>query len=316
MIGPALRSFGRPYLDVALTSGRDLRVRIVERPGLWMEDAALQALSADLRRVASRTLEEGSLTYGVFAADRARMEHSIITLVTRRDGTPVAFNALAVMEIDTQPEPTEVLHLGLVMVDPGERSKSLSWVLYGLTCFLIFFKRQFRPVWISNVTQVPAVVGMVSGMFSNVWPSPDAGRRTLTHLMLARRIMAHHRHVFGVGDDAGFDEARFVITNAYTGGSDDLKKTWEDAPKHRDARYNDFCAEALDYARGDDVIQLGQMDMAAIRRYLAREVPKSAVLGLLVAGGMAALGRVILPVVHWMDAGRDWSILRAVKSEK
>jgi len=316
MIGAALKSLGRQYLDVTMASGRDLTVRIVERPGKWMSQPELEAISADLRQVAAKTLAEGALTYGVFAADRARMEHSIITLVRRRDGTPVAFNALAIMTVDTQPQPTDVLHLGLVMVDPAERSKSLSWVLYGLTCFLIFFRRQFRAVWISNVTQVPAVIGMVSGMFSGIWPGPTAQRQTLMHLMLARRIMADHRHVFGVGPDAGWDEERFVITNAYTGGSDDLKKTWDDAPKHREAQFNDFCAKALDYERGDDILQLGQMDLAAIRRYLSRDVPKSAIAGVLFTGAMAALGRVILPMIYWMDAGKDWSILRASKSEK
>ncbi len=316
MIGTALKSLSSPYLNVTMRSGPDLIVQIVERPGKWMAQDALEALSADLRSVARRTLDAGDLTYGVFAADRSRMADSIITLVRRADGTPTAFNALAVMTIDTDPTPTQVLHLGLVMVDPNERSKSLSWVLYGLTCFLIFFRRQCRPVWISNVTQVPAVVGMVSGMFSNIWPGPTGDRRTLTHLILARRIMDQHRHVFGVGAEATFDEARFVITNAYTGGSDDLKKTWEQAPKHRDPQFNDFCAAALDYDRGDDVIQLGQMDMAATRRYLSRDVPKSAILGILFVGCMAAVNCIILPVVHWMDAGKDWSILRPSKSKK
>ena len=320
MIGAALRSLGKRHIDLTLASGRDLVVRIVERPGLWMDADDLAALSAALRRVAARTLDEGSLTYGVFSGDPARMGESIVTLVSRRDGTPVAFNALAVMQIDTTPHPTEVLHLGLVMVDPDERSKSMSWVLYGLTCFLVFFRRQFRPVWISNVTQVPAVVGMVTTMFSDVWPAPEgtspggvASRRTLTHLLLARAIMARHRHVFGAGPEAGFDEARFVITDAYTGGSDDLKKTWEQAPKHRDARFNDFCHAALDYGRGDDVLQLGRMDMAAIRRYLSRDVPRAQWLGLLGAGAMVALQRGVLPVIHWLDAGRDWSILRPAK---
>lgn len=308
MILTALRSLGRPHLDIAMRSGRDLQVRIVERPGRWMAPDELEALSADLRAVAGRTLE-GALTYGVFSGDPARMGASIITLVSR-GGRPVAFNALAVMTVETEPQPTEVLHLGLVMVDPDERSGGLSWVLYGLTCFLIFFRRQFRPVWISNVTQVPAIVGMVSGMFSDVFPAPGAGRRSLTHRLLARRIMAGHRSVFGVGEDAGFDEDRFVITNAYTGGSDDLKKTWEQAPKHRDPVFNDFCAAELDYERGDDVIQLGRMDMAAVRRYLGREVPKSKVLGLVVTGAFVALGRVVLPVVHWFDGARPWGILR------
>ena len=303
-------------MDVTLRSGSAFVVRIVERPGLWMTPDQIDALSQALRSVAARTLDAGSLTYGVFAGDRAVLENVIITLVSSRDGRPVAFNALAVMELDTAPQPTEVLHLGLVMVDPDARSQNLSWVLYGLTCFLIFFRRQFRPVWVSNVTQVPAVVGMVSQMFSGVWPGPDAGRRTLTHLLLARQIMAAHRGVFGVGPEAGFDEDRFIITDAYTGGSDDLKKTWDVAPKHRDARFNDFCAATLDYDRGDDVLQLGQMDLGAMRRYLAREVPKSAVLGLLGAAALVALRRFVLPVIYWSDSGTAWSILRPARGGK
>ncbi|MDP5085674.1 MAG: hypothetical protein NWQ23_09655 [Yoonia sp.] len=301
-------------MDVTLRSGPDYVVRIIERPGLWMEPDALADLSHNLRRIAARTLEAGSLTYGVFSGDKSRMGEVIITLVSRRDGTPVAFNALAIMTLETAPQPTEVLHLGLVMVDPDERSKNLSWVLYGLTCFLIFFRRQFRPVWISNVTQVPAVVGMVSQMFSDVWPGPDKGRRTLTHLLLARGIMASQRHVFGVGPEAGFIEDTFVITAAYTGGSDDLQKTWDQAPKHRDDRYNAFCQQALDYTRGDDLLQLGLMDLAAMRSYLAREVPRSAVFGLVLTGALVALRRVVLPAVYWADSRRAWSILRPYKA--
>lgn len=303
-------------MDVTMRSGRDLVVRIMERPGRWMDEAALQALTLDLRSIAAKTLDAGSLTYGVFSGDRTRLEDTIITLVSLRDGTPVAFNALAVMTLDTQPDPVDVLHLGLVMVDPDQRSGGLSWVLYGLTCFMLFVRNQFRPLWISNVTQVPSVIGMVSEMFSDIWPKPDADRRTLTHVLLARRIMDGHRHVFGVGADAEFDEARFVITNAYTGGSDDLKKTWAQAPKHRDAVFNDFCAVELDYVRGDDVLQLGRMDLPAIRRYLTRTVPKTAVFGVLSAAIFVALQRLILPVFYWLDSTRKFSILRPAKDDE
>ncbi len=296
-------------MDLRLRSGPYI-VRIVERPGRWMETADLERLAADLRLVASKTLNEAGLTYGVFAADRSRYADSIVTLVTEKDGTPVAFNALAMMEVDTEPRATDVLHLGLVMVDPDARSRSLSWVLYGLTCFLLFFKNQFRPLWISNVTQVPAVVGMVTEMFSDIYPQPAPVRRSLAHLLIARRIIDGHSHVFGVGQDAFFDEDRFVIQNAYTGGSDGLKKTYEAAPKHRNEVYNAFCAEVLDYDRGDDVIQLGRLDLPAIRRYLTRDVPRSAVLGVLITGGIVALQRLILPVLHWSDSARPYSILR------
>lgn len=294
-------------MDVTLAHKAGYTVRIVERPGQWMDTNAQASLRHNLTQIATRTAPQEPLTYGVFA--QGGFDNTIITLVTDNDGTPVAFNALALMTVQTTP-PTEVLHLGLVMVDPDARSQNLSWVLYGLTCFLIFLRRQMRPIWVSNVTQVPAVVGMVGDMFSDVWPAQVQRRQSLRHRQLARLIMQDHRHVFGVGVDAGYDAARGVITNAYTGGSDGLKKTHAQTRQHRDDAVNAYCADTLDYDRGDDLLQLGQMDMAAMRVYLTRIVPRAALASLLVAGGVAALQRLLLPVVHWFDATQSWSILR------
>ena len=316
MIRPVLQSLRREHMDLRLRSGRDHIVRILERPGVWMTDAELAALSADMRAIADKSLDHGDLTYGVFSGQRADVSDTVITLVSRRDGTPIAFNALVIMTLETVPDPTPVLHLGLVMVDRDERSAGLSWVLYGLTCFLLFVRNQFRPIWVSNVTQVPSVVGMVSTMFSDIWPKPDAGRRTLNHVLLARRIMTDHRSVFGVGPEAGFDEACFVITNAYTGGSDDLKKTWDSAPKHRDDAFNDFCRAELDYDRGDDVLQLGRIDLPALRHYLTHAVPATAVFGVVSTSLFVALRRLILPIFYWSDAKRQFSILRPVQGPK
>ncbi len=310
MIASIIKSLGRDYLNLRLRTAGGREVRILERPGRWMSDADLADLTEDLRAIATKALPDGPLTYGVFSGDRDLLRDMIITVVSTGDGAPIAFNALAVMTVDMQPEPVDVLHLGLVMVDPDQRSGGLSWVLYGLTCFLMFTRNQCRPLWISSVTQVPAVVGMVSEMFSDLWPRPDAPRRTLNHVLLARRIMAHHRHVFGVGGDAGFDEDRFVITNAYTGGSDALKKAADDAQQHRDAVFNDFCAEELDYDRGDDFLQLGRMDMPALRRYLTREVPRNALLSVLLAGGFDFVRRLLLPLIYWSDSGRSYGVLR------
>jgi hypothetical protein len=116
--------------------------------------------------------------------------------------------------------------------------------------------------------------------------------------------------VFGVGGEAGFDEARFVITNAYTGGSDALKKTFETAPKHRDEQYNAFCARELDYVRGDDILQLGRIDLVGARRYLLREVPRGSLPALLGAATALTLQRLVLPIVHWMDDSRPFGTLR------
>ena len=126
--------------------------------------------------------------------------------------------------------------------------------------------------------------------------------------------MERHRAVFGVGTDAGFDEQRFVITNAYTGGSDNLKKTFEDAPKHRDAIYNAFCAAELDYGRGDDLLQLCKLDLAAAQRFILKDVPRSSLPAVASTLAIIALNRLVLPIVYWFAAGKPWGILRPAKS--
>ncbi|MDB5586719.1 MAG: hypothetical protein JWP26_1689 [Devosia sp.] len=303
----------RHYLDLSLPVGQSRRMRIIERPGLWMKPEALAALVGKLRQIASRTLADKDLEYGIFSGDKSRLESTFITLVTdSKSGAPIAFNALPVIPLELDGRPVDLLHLGLVMVDPDQRSKGLSWVLYGLTCFLLFIRNQGRPIWISNVTQVPAVVGMVTETFSEVYPDPaGGGPRKFRHLVLARQILRAHRYVFGVGPEAEFDEQQFIIRNAYTGGSDNLKKSFDVAQKHRKDLFKTFCQRHLDYNRGDDVIQIGKLDLPAARRYLTDMVPKGALGLVAVASIMALVQRAILPVIQWLDATREFGRLRA-----
>ena len=116
-----------------------------------------------------------------------------------------------------------------------------------------------------------SVFGMVARQFDNVFPTArPSDRQRYDHLHLARQIMARHRFAFGVGSDAVFDERRGVILNAYTGGSDNLRKSFDEAPKHRDAQYNEICQRELDYERGDDFLQIGQFTIGVARRYFMR----------------------------------------------
>jgi hypothetical protein len=311
-VGFWLNAFSQPTLDLTLRTHAGLSTRIIESPGLSLSEGELEALLSQLRIVAGKTLPEASLAYGIFSGEPERLSRAIVTLICEQaTGRPIAFNALSVLDVELEGEPVDVTHLGLVMVDPDVRGQGLSWVLYGLTALVLFARGGLRSKWISNVTQVPAVVGMVSETFSDVFPSPQPGtRQSFTHLQLARGIIRHHRAVFGVGDEAGFDESRFVITDAYTGGSDVLKKSFEIAPKHRDEQYNAFCAHELNYARGDDVLQIGRIDLAGARRYLLREVPHGSLPALLATVAVLALQRLVLPVIHWMDDTRAFGILR------
>ncbi len=305
-------AFSQPTIDLTLRTHAGLATRIVESPGRSLSESELEQLVSQLRIVAGKTLPAGSLTYGIFSGERERLSRAVVTLICEEaTGRPIAFNALSVMPVELDGEPIEVTHLGLVMVDPEAQGQGLSWVLYGLTTLVLFMRGGLRAKWISNVTQVPAVCGMVSDTFSDVFPSPRPGaRQNFAHLQLARGIMRRHRSVFGVGEEAGFDEARFVITDAYTGGSDALKKSFDAAPKHRDEQTNTFCARELDYARGDDLLQIGRVDLAAARRYLFSEVPSGSLPALLATSVVLALQRLVLPLAHWMDDARAFGVLR------
>ena len=311
------RSLTRKHLYLEFSATQDTQAFIYERPGRWMPAAELQKLVDDLHFVAGNTLPEGALRYGVLGGDTERLKDCIVVVVRdRHSGTPIAFNALCLMPLQLHGEPIDVMHLGLTLVDPSARSKGFSWILYGLTCFLLYIRGGLRPIWISSVTQVPAIFGLVAKGFTNVYPGQSDVSRSFEHLTIARQIMAEHVDVFGVGEDAWFDEEQFVIRNSYTGGSDDLKKTFAECARHRDEEFNEICARDLDYARGDDFLQIGQLSIAAARDYVMKQVPRQSLRALAATFAFMLAQSVILPVVHWLDASRPYKTLRPARPSR
>ncbi|MFN3500896.1 MAG: hypothetical protein ACK4ZJ_01435 [Allorhizobium sp.] len=301
-------------LSLSFQPSSEYKVLIIERPGTSLSPAALDKLKQDCETVARACLAGQTPDYGLFAEDGGAWDRSVVTLITRiADDRPIAFNAMPQLDVIRGGASETVLHLGLVMVDPEERSSGLSWILYGLTCFALFLRQGLRPLWVSSVTQVPAVVGMVSETFSDVFPAQGSTPQSFAHRHLAHQIMRRHRQAFGVGADAGYDADRQVITDAYTGGSDSLKKTFAIAAKHRRDTYNAFCEGELDYARGDDVLQIGKIDFAAGQRFLARSVPRSALPQLAVQAATVLVGAVLAPLIQWIDPTRPFERLRPLK---
>jgi hypothetical protein len=299
------------YLHLEVNVGGGVRVRIIERPGLWLKPDELERVVADLRGIAATSVPAGELHYGIFESGGERLRHSVVTIVYDEHDTPIALNALALLDVTIRGQRETLVHLGLVLVDPDSRSRGLSWVLYGLTCILLLLRNQLRPIWISNVTQVPAIIGMVCETFSNAYPRPGtAAGRTFTHLQIARQIMAHHRNAFGVGPEAHFDEATQVIQNAYTGGSDALKKTFAQVARHRDERFNQMCATGLDYERGDDFLQIAQMNLPTILNYVIKDVPRGSVVRVLGLFAGTLVTALVMPVLHWFSSDRAWGVLR------
>ncbi|MBV1703142.1 MAG: hypothetical protein KGQ46_15155 [Hyphomicrobiales bacterium] len=306
-----MKALSGDYLRIRFHANSEHIVEVIERPGAWLLTDEVDGLVSDCAQVVRACLNGQKLDYGLFAPDRTPWARSIITIVRRTDnGRSVAFNAMPLLPVVRGGQNDALLHLGLVMIDPNERGEGLSWVLYGFTCFALFVRRGLRPLWISSVTQVPAVVGLVAETFAEVYPGQRGTAQSFAHRHLAHQIMAHERHAFGVGDDAGFDMDVQVITDAYTGGSDNLKKTFAVAAKHRDSRYNAYCEAALDYGRGDDVLQIGKLDLATARRYVTRMVPRGVLPALAVQFLFVSLAAIVAPTVQWLDTKKHYGRLR------
>lgn len=307
-----LHKLGRKYLDFEFPLKNEARLRIVERPGLWMGRAALDRLLADMRQVVTTVIPSG-LDYGVLSGDKRRLDNAILSILyDQASRKPIAFNAYSFLDVEVHGSRVNVLHLGLIMVDPAFQAQGHTWVVVGLPCLLIFLRNGMRPVWITSVTQVPAIVGKVVEAFADVYPSPSGKtRRSFAHLSIARQLMETHREVFGVGPQAQFDQDNFIIRDAYTGGSDNLRKTYEETTKHRDDVVNEMCRDRLDYRRGDDFLQVGAIKFACACDYLLRTVPRDSLPSLLYRVMFVLAGRLLLPLWHWFSPNRQWGDLRA-----
>ncbi len=248
-----------------------------DRPGLWCSDEELEEIRKVLIDIAERAQGTKDIPmYGPLLPGRENLSNKLITIAYhKKSGQAAGFSAQTHMELKNEKKGIKVIHLGLVYIDPGFQGKGMATFLYIIPNILSFLKKGLRPLWISSVSQVPAVVGLVSKSYGNVFPSPYNGEQTAEHFLIAREIMKNHRFVFGVGEDAIYDEESQIIKNAYTGGSDNLLKSFDESSKHRDDKINNFCKDYLDYERGDDYLQLGRLDICVLNSFLRDKVCES-----------------------------------------
>lgn len=281
---------------------KKLRLCLWERPGRWMNDRDLAKLQQDVLQVAAEAQEGKEVPeYGALVATRENYRDRIITVAYDPEtGAPMAFSAQVYLDIDLAEKMYSLIHLGLAYVSPKFRRRNLSYAINVLPTLIIFLKKGARPFWISSVSQVPAVVGAVEYSFRSVYPhSRSQNAPSYLHSLFAKKIIEKHRDKFGVGADAWFDTEKHIIRNAYTGGSDHLKKPFEAAQKHRDEVINQMCKRELDYERGDDFLQIAVLDMRVFYELSMRKISNmgsQVVLQLF----FAAIGVTLLPAIKWL----------------
>lgn len=252
-----------------LSAGHKFDFRIWEMPGRWCSDDELNTLVQDMRIIACEDGESTVPAYGALLGDRHGLKDRIVIIAyERKTGKPIGFAAQTYLNLPFGKGVARVLHLGLTWVDKKHRNKSLPGILNIMANVLILVKYGFRPIWISNVSQVPVILGTVGQFYEHSYPDfTDDQKQLPIHKRLSTGIMEYHRGAFGVGEDAVFRPEKQVIENAYTGGSDSLKKSFEECSKFRDPRVNEVCKDTLDYERGDDYLQLGLLTPSVVRQF-------------------------------------------------
>lgn len=276
-----------------------------------------------------------------------------------------------------------VLHLGLTMIAAAARGRRLQSPLFLRALTFALVNLGSPRCVVTNIGASPAGVGAVADYFVGVYPhyatavagddggSGDGGggssssggssggggggaggggaRPEAWHLAVARGVLDAHRHEFGCSAAATFDETTFVVARSNADATDGgcvelLKADGGFVSAYKVEACNRWCAATLNTAAGDEVFQVGRVDVVGTwlkyqssgwgrepaRRGQASGGDTEGVVGgggggwgrqasLVVLGGWAELGAAVAAVVAvvglwlWLGGGggRGWCTARA-----
>ena len=242
-------------------------------PGKWMSEVQLQDLRKQLTELGSRSLGEVP-SYGVYLPSRRPYENRIITVTySGPDRKPVAFAAMVVwpVKLGNRKRPEKIVHLGLVVVDPEYRGRMVMYGMYHRPLTWYFLRRFFRPFWISSTTMEPVIFGSVADNFSRVFPHYLPGKQeepTPRQRRIAETFVKEQGQEIGIAEGAWLDAEHFIIRGSSRGASKELMHDYEQTAKYRVQACNEFCRRQLDYAEGDEFIQVGRVDLSATLKSL------------------------------------------------
>lgn len=259
-------------------------------PGLWLSDAELDSLR---KTIESFTLSKLAMlpAYGVYLPSRAPYSNRIISVVYDDiNNEPAGFAAMTRFDLQIGADKHTVIHLGLVIIGASRLGRDLLFLMYFRPLMHLLLSRKGRPFWITSVSMEPSIIGAVSDNFSGVFPHYSNNTRpSPVGRELALALVREYSHEFGMDRQAEFDPQSFVIRGSCRGPSEALRADYRHSAKYRIHRCNKFCERALDYERGDELLQVGRASVGAGFSIAARLVKTQ------VARGLGAIRRRILP---------------------
>ncbi len=247
----------------SVRSGR-YRIEVFDQPGRWMSVKALAGLHRDLLRVAAGSLDEVP-RYGLFTGQRAAYANRVIAVAYRRsDGAPVGFTAMVYLPLRRGRKIEPVVHLGLTMIRSQERGQRLQTPLFKKV-FMAPIVNQLRLRFtVTNIAASPAGIGAISDYMQDVYPTyHGSARRRPFHRQVAEQMLAEHRHEFGCSSRAVFEPETFVVRGSNDPAGEGAHQFIKSDPvsRYRVEACNSFCRQLLDFEAGDELFQVGRVDL-------------------------------------------------------
>lgn len=236
----------------------------IVRPGR-LPEAERAFLVAELQQVADRCFDGQRPDYQILTGRKEELDRAVVALARDPDGRLAGFCSCLLLPVDGV---GDVFHLGLSCVDPDFRSNGLTHLLMRKAVMhYLLFHRPLDTVWFSNVACVLSSLGNVALNFEDVYPSPFAtdGPRE-EHLAIARAIASEYRGPIAIDEGAELDEAAFVFRGSVPGTC--FEKSGTDSRyHHRDRGLTGWYAQRLNFAHGDEVVQIGTFSVPGFLRY-------------------------------------------------
>jgi hypothetical protein len=219
-------------------------------------------------------------SYGVYLPSREPYENRIISIVFDEiTGAPVGFGAMVHLPLQLAAQRLTLIHLGLVITTKNRLGRELLFLIYFWPLLYLLALRKLQSYWITSVSMEPTIIGAVSDNFGSVFPHySKRAQPTKLQSMIAEIVFNEHGHEFGMGSNAVLDKENFVISGSCCGPSDALRVDYRHSARYVMPACNRFCEDTLDYERGDELLQVGQVSCGAsistISRWLGARIKR------------------------------------------
>lgn len=214
-------------------------------------------------------------TKGLYV-DTGLMDDKIIGICSN-DSQDCAFNAMvSIGKYNNR----KVVHTGPAYCT--DENKGLVVLLFFLTYQYILFKNKLRTFYLTTITHVPKVFGLMAQYFSNVYPNENA-KITPKKEHIDIRDLLINSYVKEIEPEyAAIIKNDFILRRfrlQKDGSIVPFPHTADDVPKHRNRIYNDRCLSMIDYTQGDALIQVSEVGVKTYFKNYGKNITRVLVRG-------------------------------------